>query len=109
MKTEKTTQLRSHRNLKKTQLRICTRFIMGNSLLYVLALYIIFVLMTQIEALTTQLRNMRHKLKQKRSNFEVTKILKRHNFEAVAEQGDANWSVSVFELKILYFPLIIAF
>ena len=34
----------------------------------------IFVLKMQIEAQTTQLRNMRRKLKQKRRNFEITEI-----------------------------------
>ena len=35
-----------------------------------------------MEALTTQLRKMRHKLKRKRRNFEITEIFKRRNFEA---------------------------
>ena len=42
-----------------------------------------------------QLRNMRRKLKQKRRNFEIIKILKRRNFEAVAERGGANRGISV--------------
>ena len=49
----------------------------------------------QIEALTTQLQNMRRKLKQKRHNFEITEILNKRNSEADTERGDANRSVSV--------------
>ena len=49
----------------------------------------------QIEALTTQLRNMRRQLKQKRRNFEITDILKRRNFEADIAQDDANRGSSV--------------
>ena len=50
----------------------------------------------QIEALTTQLRKMQCKLKQKRHMFDVTEILKRHNFEADVERGDANQGISVY-------------
>ena len=53
-------------------------------------------LTTQIRALTTQLRNMRRKLKQKRRNFKINEILKRRNFEADAERGDANRGISVY-------------
>ena len=51
--------------------------------------------MTQIEALTIQLRNMRRKLKQKLSNFKMTDILKRRNFEAKTERGYTNRGMSV--------------
>ena len=40
---------------------------------------------------------MRHKLKQKRRNFEIIEILKRHNFVADAERGDANRGISVLK------------
>ena len=61
--------------------------------------------MTQIEAQTTQLRNMWRKLKQKRSDFEIIDILKRGNYEADAERGDANRDIrcitdSYFNMKI---------
>ena len=42
-----------------------------------------------------QLRNKRSKLKQKRRNFEIAEILKRRNFEADAEQSEANRGISV--------------
>ena len=84
-------QLRSHRNFKKTQFEFALD-LNGKFPLFLFQLCInIFVLITQIEALTTQLRKMRCKRKQKRCNFVITEILKRHNFEAEAEQGDANW------------------
>ena len=38
---------------------------------------------------------MRRKLKQKRRNFETREILKRHNFEADAEESEANRGISV--------------
>ena len=50
-------------------------------------------------ALTTQLPNMRRKLKPKRCNFEIREILKRHNFEADAERGDANRAFRVFVIN----------
>ena len=58
---------------------------------------IVFVLKINFhfEALTTQLRNLRRRLKQKQRNFEITEILKRRNFEADAERGDANRGISV--------------
>ena len=50
--------------------------------------------MMQIEALTTQRRNMRRKLTQKRRNFEITEILKRRNFEfALVLNGKHPFSV----------------
>ena len=41
---------------------------------------------------------MRRNLKQKQRNFEITEILKRCNFEADAERGDANQGISVFSI-----------
>ena len=38
---------------------------------------------------------MRSELQQKRRNFEITEILKRLNFAADAERGDANRGTSV--------------
>ena len=43
---------------------------------------------------------MRRKLKQKRRKFEITEILKRRNFEANAERGDANRGISVHLLCV---------
>ena len=88
-------QLRCHTNFEKTQLGICTRF--KREILFFRFSFVqnILVLTTQIEALMTQLRNMRRKWKQKRRNLEITEILKRRNFEADAERGDANRGISV--------------
>ena len=55
----------------------------------------------------TQFQNMRRKWKQKRRNFEITEILKRRNFEAGAERGDANLGISVlwiFSRCLAIFP-----
>ena len=42
--------------------------------------------------------------KQKGRIFEITEILKRRNFDEDAEQGDANWGISVhyFRNYLLY-------
>ena len=86
-------QLRSHRNFKKATSNL-TRFKREISFFCFSCVQNIFVLTTQIGALTTQLRIMRRKLKQKRCNFEVTEILKRHNFEfALDLNGKSPFSV----------------
>ena len=54
----------------------------------------------QIEGLTTKLRNMRCKPKQKQRNIEITEILKRGNFEADAERGHAKRGISVKSICI---------
>ena len=42
---------------------------------------------------------MRRKLRLKRRNFQVAEILKRHNFEADAERGDAIRVISVYVVR----------